>query len=106
MRWEMLIMLLGFAVSPAYAQTPDSADADTELASVLASEEPCGLSYDQDAISRWIERHVRPDDMSFTSALPLETLGFGEEIKTMTPSTLTAHCAQIRRIAKTFGFTH
>ena len=91
-----------FGLSPAFAQ--DSMRLAIDLGSVLASEEPCGLSFDQKAIERWIEEHVPADDMSFPSNLSMMT-GAGQfQIDEMSKSALVAHCAQIERVARTFGF--
>jgi len=75
-----------------------------ELGSVLASEEICGLKFNQNAISAFIEKRVRADDLSFASTLTLMTAGQEMQIKGMSVSARTAHCTQTRRVAKTYGF--
>ena len=76
-----------------------------QLGSVLGSEEACGLTYDEDAIARFINEHVKADDMSFPSTLQMMTAGTKFQIEDMSKSSLTAHCTQIRRIAQKYGFT-
>lgn len=76
----------------------------TDLGSVLASEEVCGLSYDQAAIVRFIEANVAADDMSFPSTLQMMTGGAERKVHDLSTSARTAHCAQITRIARSYGF--
>lgn len=76
-----------------------------ELGSVLASEELCGLAYDQAAIAGFIEKRVRADDLAFASSLKMMTSGNEFQLRGMSPSSKTAHCTQIRRVAKSYGFT-
>lgn len=74
------------------------------LGDVLASEKPCGLSYKQDAISKFIDSKVPANDMDFPSHLSMQTTGRGVMIKEMSESAKTAHCRQIERVAKSYGF--
>jgi hypothetical protein len=74
------------------------------LGDVLASEQPCGLSYDQAAISAFIANKVKADDMGFTSNLNIYTFGATSQIRDMSTSQKTAHCAQIKRVAKQYKF--
>ena len=62
------------------------------------------MVYDQSAIEGWINKNVREDDMSFSSTLQMMTDGAELQQKDMTESQTTAHCAQIRRVAKKLGF--
>ena len=92
------------AVGLAGAQNFDSMRLATDLGDVLASEEFCGLTYDQDAISTFIESKVKADDMSFTSTLRMMTDGVRYGLADMTDSQKTAHCRQTERVAKAYGF--
>lgn len=88
--------------------TPAIADSMTTavaLGSVLASEEVCGLTYDQRAIEAYILKNVKADDMQFPSTLQTMTQGQMYQLKEMSKSQMTAHCSQIRRLAKSYGFT-
>lgn len=74
------------------------------LANLLASEEPCGLSYNQDVLADWIEANVPADDMNFSSYLSTYMFGAESKFSTMSGSTKTAHCTAIRRTAANYGF--
>lgn len=76
----------------------------TDLGSVIGSEEPCGLTYNQEAIEKFIDNKVPGDDMGFTSMLSMMTDGTALQIKDMSTSAKTAHCRQIKRVAKSYGF--
>jgi hypothetical protein len=83
----------------------DSMALAVNLGDVLASEAFCGLTYDQAAISAFIDKHVKADDMGFTSTLQMMTEGKEIDLQKMSPSAKTAHCAQIARVARAYGFT-
>lgn len=89
----------------ASAQGLQSMQIANDLGTVLASEEVCGLSYDQAAIEAFIAKKVSADDMSFASTLNMMVMGSEAQIGDMSASAKTAHCAQIRRVAKSYGFT-
>lgn len=74
------------------------------LGNILASEEFCGLTYDLDAIATFIEQTVPADDMKFASTLDLMTRGNKAQIAEMSPASKAAHCAQIKRVARSFNF--
>lgn len=74
-----------------------------DLGMILASEEPCGMTYDQGAIQALIEKTVPAEDMSFPSTLSVMTQGQAYSLQKMSPSSLTAHCAAVTRSAKHFG---
>jgi len=97
---------IALIVAAAKARADDINPADTalQLGTVIGSEQTCDLTYDQDAIERFINEHVSASDMSFPSLLSMFTDGTKAEILGMSQSSLTAHCAQIRRIAKQYGF--
>lgn len=83
----------------------DSTQTAMNLGSVLAAETACGLTYDQAAIAAFIEKNVKADDLGFPSTLQLMTRGAEYNLEGMSPSEVTAHCTQIRRLAKSYGFT-
>jgi hypothetical protein len=91
---------------PASAYAKDSTDIALALGTVLASEEFCGLNYDQAAIQEFVRKRVSSDDMDFPSSIESVTAGARIENQTMSDSAKTAHCTQIARIAKSYGFTH
>ena len=84
--------------------TVDGMIAASSLGSVLAAEKPCGFTYDQTAIQKWIIKHVRDDDMGFAPMLHLMTTGHAEEISEMSSSARTAFCSQSGRVARANGF--
>ena len=96
---------IGFTAQ-AHAGDLETMELATHLGSVLASEEACGLAYDQAAIAAFIEEKVPADDLGFPSMLSTMTSGAQYELQGMSASQKTAHCAQIKRIAKSYGFTH
>lgn len=90
-------------VTPA-AAADSSMETAMQLGTVIAAEEPCGLSYDQAAIEAFIDKKVKATDLDFASSLEMVTSGQAFQIKKMSKSALTAHCAQIRRAAKAYKF--
>jgi hypothetical protein len=95
------------------AASPRAADRDDatqnlmrDLGDVLAAEEFCGLSYDQQAIRSFIEKNVPRDDMGFAGDLASHADDLKWSLyKEMTPSQKTAYCTQEARVAKHYGFT-
>lgn len=75
------------------------------LGSVLASEEMCGLTFNQQAITDLVAAKVPADDMEFPSTLNMMVSGAEFTNKRMSASQKTAHCAQISRVAKQYGLT-
>lgn len=96
--------IIAFAMILSPAKAADSMVTAMNLGSVIASEQPCGLTFDQAAIERYIEKNVKADDIGFPSSLHLMTEGQGAQIGDMSPTSLRAHCTQIRRIAKSYKF--
>ncbi len=76
----------------------------TALGNILASEGTCGLTYKQDAIRKFIDSKVPADDMSFAGDLSAGTSVGAYTLKKMSESAKTAHCRQIERVAKSYGF--
>lgn len=96
--------LIVFSTLQARSQSLESMQLATNLGTVIAAEAYCGLSYDQSAVAAYIEKNVKPSDMSFPSPLQLMIEGSKFEHQSMSSSAKTAHCAQIKRIAATYGF--
>lgn len=78
----------------------------TSLGSVLGSEKGCGLTFSQPAIEKFIDDNVPADDMEFPSMLSMMTDGSEIQLREMSASSKTAHCRQISRIAKSYGFVN
>lgn len=100
----LIAAALAAASTPVLAQGLESMKLATELGTVLASEEPCGLTFDQTAIAAFIEAKVPADDMGFASTLNMMTEGQKYQIEEMSASSKTAHCTQIKRVAASYGF--
>ena len=102
-----LVSLLAVAGLPAFAQDIDqqmkSMGNAVSLGTVLASEEPCGLTLDPTGIEAWIAANVDKSDLSFASTLSLMTMGQGGQITAMTASAKIAHCATVKMTAGSMG---
>lgn len=104
-----LALLLAAAGLPAAAQTAEWTDIErfetaSSLGLVLASEEFCNLSFNQTAVESYIDQNVPADDMAFTSDLRAGITMGEYQIESMKGADAVAHCRQIARVAKSFGF--
>lgn len=99
----LVVALFALALAaPAHAQDRDFRNG---LADLLASEEVCGLSYDQAALARLVSDRVAADDVSFTDDVA-SLSGFAKyRLDSMGASARTVHCTQIARLAAEFGLT-
>ncbi|PHP66528.1 signal recognition particle [Zhengella mangrovi] len=88
----------------AFPSSAGSLDVAQNLGTVIGSEEACGFSFDQSAIAAFIETNVAADDMEFMSNMNLFVSGTVRETEQFTQSQKTAHCTQIERVARSFGF--
>ena len=88
----------------ATAQGLGSMQVANDLGSVLASETACELKFNQAAIAAYIDANVEATDMGFASNLSTMTSGHEYRLRDMSTSAKTAHCAQISRVAKSYGF--
>lgn len=104
MKYAFGLVFALLMTAPVAAQSMSSMTLANNLGTVLASEEFCGLTYNQSAIKAFIEKSVKADDMSFPSTLSSMTMGAKYSLKDMSPSDKTARCAQVARIAKSYGF--
>lgn len=99
-----IISVVASVTQQARSQSLETMQLATNLGTVIAAEAYCGLSYDQAAVAAYIEKKVKPSDMSFPSTLQLMIEGSKFQHQSMSPSAKTAHCSQIKRIAETYGF--
>ena len=74
-----------------------------ELGAILASEQLCDLVLDQAGIEAWIAAHVAKDDLTFASHLQMMTRGQELQLKDISASGKTAHCAAVRQSAAAAG---
>ena len=105
MKRSLAIGLCLLVIGPAFAW--DEAQRNTlarSLATLLASEAACELSYSQDAIRQFIDKQVPANDMQFPTELTNSLFFRTEELKEMSTSQKTAHCHQIERIARSYSF--
>lgn len=106
MRMMMTAIVLAAMATPAVAwDDMKRMSVAQSLGDVMASEEVCGLAYDHDKVAAYVEKTVPATDMEFTSMLNLMTMGAKAQTDDMSASSKAAHCAQIRRVAKSYGFT-
>lgn len=75
-----------------------------DLGTVLGSEKVCGLTYDQDAISVWIDNNTDASDMGFAGTLSMMTQGAEFQLRSLSESARTAHCRAVSRTAQHYGF--
>lgn len=74
------------------------------LGGIIGSEEYCGLTYDQDAISAWIDKNVPADEMSFQNYLSMGINSEAYDQPDRSASAKTAHCSSVKRTAAHYGF--
>jgi hypothetical protein len=98
------VTVLALAASGDAARGQGSMRLAIDLGDVLGSETICGLTYDQAGIAAFIEKSVPANDMSFTSNLRMMTDAAQSENAELSGSAKTAHCAQITRVARSYGF--
>lgn len=102
---RFLIFALAAIPSAAFAWSDtERFSAANSLGAVMASESACGLSFNPDGISAYISKTVPEDDMEFAPLLNSMTKTAQFSIKQMSASALVAHCAQMRRVAISYGF--
>lgn len=104
MKFLRLSIALAFSASVASGQSFDSMMRATELGTVLAAEDLCGLSFNQGAVADWIDNNTDPSDMGFPGTLQMMVEGSKFQNSEMTGSVLTAHCRSVERTARHFGF--
>lgn len=104
-RISIIAVMTTLASNIAVAQDMKSMTLASQLGSVLASEGLCDLRYEQSAIAAFVEKSVKADDLAFPSTLKTMTDGQSFQLKNLSESAKTAHCTQIRRVAKSYGFT-
>lgn len=103
---KRLALALICAASPVAAMDDlEVLQAASALGGILASEEFCGLTFDQAAISAYITKNIPPERMDFAQNLQMQVMGQEYIMKDMKPSAKTAHCTSIAQTAKHYGFT-
>lgn len=93
-----------FLAAPAAAQDLEMINLANALATVLASEGPCGLAFDAGAIRAFIAENVPPESLDFASTLGGFTAAQGYAIEAQSASQRVAHCAAVELTARSYGF--
>jgi len=102
-----LLFSLSCGLANVHAQAWDPTGRDNlahELADLLSSEALCNLSYDQDAIRDFVNKNVPADDRQFSRDLIMYTELSKFTLEHLSPSSKTAHCTQIARVARSYNF--
>lgn len=101
---KMVWMLALFAAAPVGAQGMRTMELANQLGTIIGSERACNLSYDLDAIDRYIDEHADPADMGFPGMLQMMTDGQEYSMRDIGESALRAHCRSVERTARHYGF--
>lgn len=75
-----------------------------ELATVVAAEEYCGLTYDQEAIFAYVEANAPTDDIYFATDLRLAIEIEVSRLSEMMDLTKNTHCRAVETVAGQRGF--
>jgi hypothetical protein len=102
---RLTALLLCLATPAAAMNDMEEMQAASTLGSLLASEKPCKLTYDQTAVAAWITANIPPERIGFASQLQMMTMGQGMFVDGLTGSGLTAHCTSVAQSARHLGFT-
>lgn len=100
----VLVVVAAVALASDVARAESALGIALNLGTVIGSEGPCELSYDLAAIEAYIAANVPEADMGFMSAMNNSARSAGRELAEFGASQKTAHCAQVGRIARAFGF--
>jgi len=99
MRYLILIGLL--FTTPAMA---DSRQAVATIGSLIAAERFCGLKYDDDMITVWVDDRVHHSDRSFFNRLDTAIVQNERRQHAMTGAARQAHCSTVFATANHYGF--
>lgn len=102
--WNAVAAALLAAPGPAAAMTDIEAITHAgALGSILAAEDPCRLTFDQEAISAYVKRTVPADRIDYASLLQTQILGQTSLLAGTTDSALAAQCAAAEQSARHLG---
>ena len=99
MRYLILIGLL--FTTPAMA---DSRQAVATIGSLIAAERFCGLKYDDDMITVWVDDRVHHSDRSFFAKLDTAIVQNERRQYAMSGAARQAHCSNVFAAANHYGF--
>lgn len=86
-----------------YAAAVASLQSAATLASIIGSAEPCGYIVSDEAVARYVETIVAPDDTSFASNLQLSMYAYPGLVTEMPAAQKIAHCTAVRQNAVALG---
>ncbi len=88
----------------AVAQNLGNMQVASNLGTLLAAEEFCGLVFDHDAIDAYVDANVDHSDMGFASMLSMMVDGSAFGQTDMSESAKRAHCRSVEATARHHGF--
>lgn len=104
----MRLVLAGLAlfgcVAIAFAEDFNEERMGIHLGTILAAEQPCGFSYDQSAIKKYIAENVPASSISFPATLMRWTEAQKSDVSDLVGAEKSAYCAATEHTAKSFGF--
>jgi hypothetical protein len=110
----LLVTLMTGGVAYAEECSDNNFDAVVlQLGNILGSKTACGLEYDENAIQEFMIKQVEGpmheciDERKYTTfalAVDEDASVMKKQAEEMPKSHLAAHCIQIRRVAKQYGF--
>lgn len=100
-----LVLMVVVLLAAGAAQARSDQMFAIEFGGLIASEEACGLAFEEAAIARAIDVNVPADDLSFLTYFEAGIGTAQRRIRDMSSAALVAHCAQVRRLAAHFGLT-
>lgn len=104
MRRAILAATAAVLSQSAFALSDDPVRIALDLGTVIGSEQACGLSYDLAAIEAFIDSNAPASDMQFMSTMNTSVSATHYDMRRFSEAQKAAHCAQIRRVAKSYGF--
>lgn len=98
----LMIMVMTASADDA-APTSGPSYGGASLIMLLSSDEACGLTYNKDAIERFV-KHVTDQHLSMPDLGSRVNYEREYVVPKMSPNTLVAHCTQVRETAKLYDF--
>lgn len=103
-RISIAAFALAMTTGPVFADALENLSKGMALGTLIASEDYCGMAFDQSAIERWIGENVPATAMDFPQLMEMGRTGEEYERQDRTDSAKTAHCAAMRQTARHYGF--
>lgn len=103
-RISVAALALAISTGPLVADDLDVLSKGMALGKLIASEEYCGMTFDQSAIEQWIGENVPATAMDFPQLMEMGGASEEYERQDRTDSAKTAHCAAMRQTARHYRF--